>query len=117
MTITTKASTATKFKYECLTTIPKEIGKGWVDRSWHNDASACAWLDVPSAKTPKAVLVLWVQPDNKAEWELPDQPRFQLDFLVDGDEGWDDRTSKTLLKTDDIKAVVAEVLKYARADR
>lgn len=103
------AAAPSMFKYPSKTTIPTVLGPAWEDRSWSNDASACCWLNVPSKKTPKAVLCLWVQADDKAVWELPEQGKYQLDFMPDHDEGWDNNTGKTLLTTDDIKAVVARI--------
>lgn len=106
---------AKKFKFPASTTVPVELGAGWEDRSWHNDSSACAWLDVPTKKAPKAVLVLWVQADDKKEWGLPDQGKYQLDFVHNGEDGWVDGTDKTLLITNDFAAVLAEVKKYPTA--
>lgn len=87
----------------------QEIGKGWEDRSWYNDASACCWLKVPTKKNPDAVLCLWVQPDDKENWEMAEAGRYQLDHIVDSHEGWDGNTCKTLLVTDDLVAVVAAI--------
>lgn len=105
-------SVSSRFSYPYKTTIPTEIGKRWVDRSWSNDSSACCWLRIPSKQHPKAVLCLWVQPDDKSEWEFPDQGKFQLDFIVDENEGWDNNTCKTLLTSDGIVTVMTEVKKH-----
>ncbi len=103
------------FNYPFKTTVPPELGPMWEDRSYRNDASPCCWLDVPTKKHPKAILVLWVQPDDKAQWELPEQDKYQLDHVLNKDEGWEASTDKTLLITDDLAKVLAEVRKHVPA--
>lgn len=102
----------TTFRYYKQTTIPREIAvesDKWSDESWHNDSSACCWTKIPTAKNPKAVLVLWVQPDDVESWLFPEAGRFQLDFIADGEEGWDDTTSRIILQSNDIQHVMAEI--------
>lgn len=103
-----------EFGYPYKTTIPSEIVKEWErweDRSWHNDASACGWTKVPTTAHPKAVLCLWVQADKKDEREFPEMGTFQLDWIADSDEGWDEDTCRTLLTSDSIEEVMKTIKK------
>ncbi len=54
---------------------------------------------------------LWVQPDDKEDWELPDNGKYQLDWMADSDEGWVEETAKTLLTMDDYAAIQTEIKK------
>lgn len=103
----------TKFKYPYKTTRPPEL-IAWDDQSWSNDASASCALKVPTKDHPKATLVLWAQADDKKEREFPEEPTFQLDWMPDSDEGWDDATCKTVLKTDSIAAVIEKANEFVK---
>jgi len=95
------------FDYPAKTTVPAEVGDEWEDRSWYMDGSACCQRKVPAKGSPRAALVLWVQPDDRREWRLPDAKKFQLDYMPDGDAGWDaSRGCKTLVNTMDIRTVM-----------
>ncbi len=97
------------FKYAYATTVP-EYFRDWDDVSWNNDASASCQKLAPTRKHPNGGWRLWAQPDNKSEWELPDNPRFQLDRIHDLANGWDeDAGDNTVLSSNDIADIIAVV--------
>lgn len=104
-----------RFNYPNKTTRPAGLEK-WEDRSWCNDASASCTLPCPTKGHQQAVLILWAQPDDKAEREFPDEPVYWLEWIPDG-EDWSDEKREEIVKTDDIAVVLEKAAAHVKAKK